>query len=81
MELEQRKEHLQRFIKNNLDQLFAIPDRDEQAKYLVGAIEYFFTKVEPTLADISDGEFTEGVVVDLTPDPSNEFGEIKVPGT
>ena len=81
MEVEQRIAHFQNFIKNNLPQLHAIPDMDEQARYLVGAVEYYFVNVEPKLADISEGEFTEPEVVNVTPDPSNDFGEIKVPGT
>lgn len=67
MNVDQRKAELQRFFRMNLDQLNAIEDMDEKAKYLVGAVEIFFTNVYPNLQDIEDAEeIKEPDVVDLT---------------
>lgn len=67
MNTDQRKAELQRFFRMNLDQLNAIEDMDEKAKYLVGAVEIFFTKVYPNLQDIEDAEeVKEPDVIDLT---------------
>lgn len=67
MNVDQRKAELQRFFRMNLDQLNAIEDMDEKAKYLVGAVEIFFTKVYPNLQDIEDAEeVKEPDVIDLT---------------
>lgn len=67
MNTDQRKAELQRFFRMNLDQLNAIEDMDEKAKYLVGAVEIFFTKVYPNLQDIEDAEeVKEPEVIDLT---------------
>lgn len=67
MDVDQRKAELQRFFRMNLDQLNAIEDMDEKAKYLVGAVEIFFTKVYPNLDNVVDAEeVKEPEVVDLT---------------
>lgn len=67
MNVDQRKAELQRFFRMNLDQLNTIEDMDEKAKYLVGAVEIFFTNVYPNLQDIEDAEeIKEPDVVDLT---------------
>lgn len=67
LSVDQRKAELQRFFRMNLEQLNAIEDMDEKAKYLVGAVEIFFTKVYPNLDNISDAEeIKEPEVIDLT---------------